>query len=113
MSEPPVPDAPLVSAQFILACLTMGIVGSTVAAVVLHGDDGNIKLVLGFVFGLGSAVSGFYFGSSQSSQKKDAVIAQQTSIPPGATTTTTTTPPRTTTVVSPEPVITPGRNPPG
>ena len=67
----------LVNPQFILAAVTMGIVAGTVAAVLIHGDDGNIKLVLGFVFGLGSGVGGFYFGSSKSSQAKDAVLASQ------------------------------------
>ena len=93
----------LISPQFILAVLTMAIVAGTVAAVLLHGDDGNIKLVLGFVFGLGSGVGGFYFGSSQSSQKKDSTIAAMTTTPivPLATTTTTVTPPVTTTTTTP------------
>lgn len=100
------PPEPLITAQFILACVTMAIVAGTVGAVVLDGNDGNIKLVLGFVFGLGSGVGGFYFGSSQSSQKKDAVIAATTQVTPpsaipGATTTTTVTPPATTTTVTP------------
>ncbi len=80
----------LMSPQFILAIITMAIVGGTVAAVLIHGDDGNIKLVLGFVFGLGSGVGGFYFGSSQSSQKKDAVLAAQVVPLPGTTVTTVT-----------------------
>lgn len=67
----------LLTPQFILAGVTMAIVAGTVGAVLLHGDDGNIKLVLGFVFGLGSGVGGFYFGSSKSSQAKDAVLAAQ------------------------------------
>ena len=75
----------LISPQFILAGATMAIVAGTVAAVLLHGDDGNIKLVLGFVFGLGSGVGGFYFGSSKSSQSKDATIAAMT--PPAQGTT--------------------------
>lgn len=77
----------LVNPQFILAAVTMGIVAGTVAAVLIHGDDGNIKLVLGFVFGLGSGVGGFYFGSSKSSQAKDAVLASQ--VVPQAIPTTT------------------------
>jgi hypothetical protein len=81
----------LLSPQFILAGITMGIVAGTVAAVLLHGDDGNIKLVLGFVFGLGSGVGGFYFGSSKSSQAKDAVLASQVTVP--TTTTVSGTPP--------------------
>lgn len=71
----------LTSPQFILAGVTMAIVAGTVAAVLFHGDDGNIKLVLGFVFGLGSGVGGFYFGSSKSSQAKDAVLAAQVTPP--------------------------------
>ncbi|HXJ61912.1 MAG TPA: hypothetical protein VNU68_35180 [Verrucomicrobiae bacterium] len=75
----------LISPQFILAGVTMAIVAGTVGAVLLHGDDGNIKLVLGFVFGLGSGVGGFYFGSSKSSQAKDAVIAAQATPAQGTT----------------------------
>ena len=101
----PKPPEPLITPQFILACVTMAIVGGTVGAVLWHGDDGNIKLVLGFVFGLGSGVGGFYFGSSQSSQKKDTTIAAMTGSPgllaSGATTTTTVTPPATTTTTTP------------
>lgn len=80
----------LTAPQFILGAVIMAIVGGTVAAVFAHGDDGNIKLVLGFVFGLGSSVGMFYFGSSKSSQTKDAVIAAQTTPQPGTTTTVTT-----------------------
>ncbi len=91
----------LINPQFILAAVTMAIVAGTVAAVLLHGDDGNIKLVLGFVFGLGSGVGGFYFGSSKSSQNKDAVLAAQVTppvttvvtAPPATVTTTTGNPP--------------------
>lgn len=67
----------LKSPQFILACVTYAIVACTVGAILYHGDDGNIKLVLGFVFGLGSGAGGFYFGSSKSSQAKDATLAAQ------------------------------------
>lgn len=67
----------LISPQFILGCVTYAIVAGTVGAVMWHGDDGNIKLVLGFVFGLGSSAGGFYFGSSKSSQTKDATLAGQ------------------------------------
>lgn len=86
ISQPPVVAAQqandsLTSPQFILASITMAIVAGTVAAVLFHGDDGNIKLVLGFVFGLGSGVGGFYFGSSKSSQAKDAVLAAQVAPP--------------------------------
>lgn len=95
----------LISPQFVLAVMTMAIVAGTVGAVLWHGDDGNIKLVLGFVFGLGSGVGGFYFGSSQSSQKKDLTIAAMTGGPvtgaAGATTVVTTTPPTTTTTTTP------------
>lgn len=59
----------------------MVVVALTVGAVMYRGDDGNIKLVLGFVFGLGSGVSSFYFGTSLGSQKKDAVMAQQIGAP--------------------------------
>lgn len=85
---PPVVTTPqqandsLMSPQFILAAATVGIVAGTVAAVLWHGDDGNIKLVLGFVFGLGSGVGSFYFGSSQGSQKKDIILAAQLPPPP-------------------------------
>ena len=71
----------LISPQFILALVTYAIVAGTVGAILWHGDDGNIKLVLGFVFGLGSASSGFYFGSSKSSQTKDATLAAQLPVP--------------------------------
>jgi uncharacterized membrane protein YfcA len=80
----------LLSPQFILAGFTMAIVAGTVSAVLMHGDDGNIKLVLGFVFGMGSGVGAFYFGSSKSSQAKDAVLAEKITPAPGTTTTTTT-----------------------
>lgn len=83
----------LLSPQFILAGATMAIVAGTVAAVLLHGDDGNIKLVLGFIFGMGSGVGSFYFGSSKSSQTKDAVIAATIVTPPGLATTTQETQP--------------------
>jgi hypothetical protein len=85
----------LINPQFILAAATMLIVAGTVAAVVWHGDDGNVKLVLGFVFGMGSGVGAFYFGSSKSSQSKDAVLAAQVSQP--VTTTVTRPPPTVTT----------------
>lgn len=76
----------LKSPQFILACVTYAIVAFTVGAILYHGDDGNIKLVLGFVFGLGSGAGGFYFGSSKSSQTKDATLAAQLpNVPNGLT----------------------------
>ena len=71
----------LINPQFILAAATMLIVAGTVAAILIHGDDGNIKLVLGFVFGMGAGVGSFYFGSSKSSQAKDAVLAAQVAPP--------------------------------
>lgn len=85
----------LINPQFILAAVTMLIVAGTVAAVVWHGDDGNVKLVLGFVFGMGSGVGAFYFGSSKSSQSKDAVLASQ--VAPQITNTITGPPTRITT----------------
>ena len=94
----------LLSPQFILAVATMAIVAGTVVAVLLHGDDGNIKLVLGFVFGMGSGVGAFYFGSSKSSQAKDAVLAGQVAPPPGTVVTTPATV-TTTTPVGPAPIV--------
>lgn len=68
----------LMSPQFLLAIGYTVVTAIAVIWVFWQGDDGNIKLVLGFVFGsFASPVSQFFFGSSKSSQAKDATIAAQ------------------------------------
>ena len=89
----PVPPAvnvdSLRSPQFIIAIAFIAIVAGVLASVTYRGDAAQINLVLGFVFGVGTTVGGFYFGSSRSSQSKDATIAAHTVPAPGTTTTTT------------------------
>jgi hypothetical protein len=78
----------LANPTFIMAIISMIVVASTAAVVLWRGDDGNIKLVLGFVLGsMGGPVIQFYFGSSKSSQAKDEKIDA-----PGTTTTVAPTP---------------------
>ena len=92
----PIPPAvnvdSLRSPQFIIAIAFIAIVAGVLASVTYRGDAAQINLVLGFVFGVGTTVGGFYFGSSRSSQSKDATIAAQVTPAaptPGTTTTTT------------------------
>lgn len=65
----------LLNPTFIMAIVSMLIVAVTVAVVLWKGDDGDTKLVLGFVLGsMGAGVVSFYFGSSKSSQAKDEAL---------------------------------------
>ena len=90
----------LLNPTFLMAIGSMAIVAGTVASVLWTGDDGNIKLVLGFVLGsMGGGVVSFYFGSSKSSQAKD----EASTVPLVGTTTTTVTPITTTTTTEPTP----------
>ena len=65
----------LLNPTFLMAVISMLIVAATVGVVLWKGDDGNTKLVLGFVLGnMGGMVASFYFGSSKSSQAKDEAL---------------------------------------
>ena len=67
----------LLNQQFILAGITLTLIAVALAIVLWRGDDGNTKLILGFIFGVGLNVNSFYFGSSKSSQTKDTTLAAQ------------------------------------
>lgn len=95
LPEAPVPQLvsatnSLLNPTFIMALLSMFIVAATVGVVLWKGDDGNTKLVLGFVLGsMGGGVVSFYFGSSKSSQAKDEAMIK---VPPATPVTQGTTP---------------------
>lgn len=74
----------LMNPQFLLATFTMLIVAGMVAAIMWKGDDGNIKLVIGYVFGAATTISSFFFGSSKSSQAKDTALVAQLPSQPAA-----------------------------
>lgn len=70
-----VPAEPLITPQSIIAIMAMLIVAGTVAAALMLGDASMRSQTVGGVMAIGSAVTGFYFGSSSGSQKKDAALA--------------------------------------
>ena len=61
------------STQSLVAFMAMLIVAGSVAAVFWHGDAQLIGQTVGGVLAIGSAVVGFYFGSSRGSQAKDTL----------------------------------------
>lgn len=85
------------SPQTVVALCFTAIVASALFGVFWRGDVPTIQLVIGLVMGYGSAITGFYFGSSKGSQNKDAALAA--SVTP--TTTTTITPTVATTTTTP------------
>jgi glucose uptake protein GlcU len=71
-TAPVAPHPSLLTAQFAIALIGMAIVAFTVVAVLLYGDPQTKSQTIGAVMALGSAIAGFYFGSSKGSQDKDA-----------------------------------------
>lgn len=64
--------------RFFLACVWSAFAMFVVAYLITHDMQGSAKeygnTVLGFIFGVITAITGFYFGSSQSSADKDETI---------------------------------------
>lgn len=72
---------PLITPQSIIAVMAMLIVAGTVAAALMLGDASMRSQTVGGVMAIGSAVTGFYFGSSSGSQRKDAALAAASKAP--------------------------------